>query len=131
MIDLVTIGHVTLDHTPTGVRPGGAAYYAAITAHRLGLRVALLTSFGPDFPRDALPPDVEIATVPSERTTIFEVRPTGTGRQLAVLSRAADLQEQDLPEAWHEAPRVLLCPVASEVDPALASTFTDAALGVL
>ena len=38
-VDLVAIGHVTLDRTPTGIRPGGAAYYAALTAHRLGLRV--------------------------------------------------------------------------------------------
>ena len=34
MIDLVSIGHVTFDETPSGVRPGGSAYYAALTARR-------------------------------------------------------------------------------------------------
>ena len=49
------VGHLTLDVTASGTRPGGAAYYAALTAHRLGLRVGLLTSFGEDNPADALP----------------------------------------------------------------------------
>ena len=31
MVDVVIVGHVTLDQTPGGVRPGGAAYYATIT----------------------------------------------------------------------------------------------------
>jgi len=34
-VDFVAIGHVTLDQTPRGTRPGGAAYYTAMTAHRL------------------------------------------------------------------------------------------------
>ena len=59
-VDFVAIGHVTLDQTPRGTRPGGAAYYTAMTAHRLGLRVGLLTSYGPDFPRDAIPDDIEV-----------------------------------------------------------------------
>ena len=40
MVDVVVVGHVTLDQTPGGVRPGGAAYYATITAQRQGLRVS-------------------------------------------------------------------------------------------
>ena len=39
MIDLVAIGHLTFDETPSGIRPGGSAYYAALTARRLGLSV--------------------------------------------------------------------------------------------
>ena len=74
MVDFVAIGHLTIDQTPRGSRPGGAAYYAAITAHRQGLRVGLLTSFGPDFPRDALPSDVSVVNVPSSRTTTFKSR---------------------------------------------------------
>ncbi len=91
-MDFVAVGHVTLDRTPSGTRPGGAAYYAALTAHRLGLRTALLTSFGPGVPADALPHDLVVVNVPSERTTTFELAEAARGRQLTVLSRAADLE---------------------------------------
>src|SRR5262249_59934520 len=100
----VAIGHVTLDRTSQGVRPGGAAYYAAMTAHRLGLRAAVLTSCGPEFPVEALPPDVEIENVPSERTTVFVHEPSVRGRHLRVSSRAADLEAPHLPEDWRERP---------------------------
>jgi sugar/nucleoside kinase (ribokinase family) len=135
-VDFVAVGHLTIDQTPRGPRPGGAAYYAAITAHRQGLRVGLLTSFGPDFPRDALPADIHVVNVPSERTTVFTIGPGRIAegrrvRQLSVLSRAADLEAASLPEAWREASLGALCPVVAEVDPALASAFSDTSLAAL
>lgn len=135
-MDFVAVGHLTIDRTPRGPRPGGAAYYAAITAHRQGLRVGLLTSFGPDFPRDALPADIHVVNVPSERTTVFTIGPGRIAegrrvRQLSVLSRAADLEAASLPEAWREASLGALCPVVAEVDPALASAFSDTSLAAL
>lgn len=129
-MDFVAVGHVTLDQTAGGTRPGGSAYYAALTAHQLGLRVALLTSFGPDFPGDALPPDVAMVNVPAERTTIYELEDSPRGRSLTLLSRAADIEEGHLPDDWRRAPLALLCPVANEVDPALAASFPEASLGV-
>lgn len=132
-VDFVAIGHVTLDETPQGLRPGGAAYYAAITAHRAGLRVGLLTSFGPDLPGDALPPDVTVVNVPSERTTTFRIgrSPVGPGhgaRALTLLERATDLEAATLPAAWREATLGALCPVAAEVDPAFAAAFPETSL---
>src|SRR5436309_2036475 len=61
--DFVAVGHVTLDRFGTDVRPGGAALYAALTAHRLGLSVGILTSHGDDFPLDLLPSQIEVVTV--------------------------------------------------------------------
>jgi sugar/nucleoside kinase (ribokinase family) len=135
-VDFVAVGHLTIDQTPRGPRPGGAAYYAAITAHRQGLRVGLLTSFGPDFPRDALPADIHVVNVPSGHTTVFTIGPGRIAegrrvRQLSVLSRAADLEAASLPEAWREASLGALCPVVAEVDPALASAFSDSSLAAL
>jgi 1D-myo-inositol 3-kinase len=135
-VDFVAVGHLTIDQTPRGPRPGGAAYYAAITAHRHGLQVGLLTSFGPDFPRDALPADISVVNVPSERTTVFKI---GQGRivegrrvrQLSVLSRAADLEATALPREWREASLGALCPVVAEVDPAVATAFSDTSLAAL
>jgi sugar/nucleoside kinase (ribokinase family) len=130
-VDFVAVGHLTLDRTPGGTRPGGAAYYAAMTARRLGLRVALLTSCGADFPTDALPPDIEVMNVPSDRTTMFELDESPRGRRLRVLSRAADIEEGHLPTEWRSAPMAMLCPVLNEVDPALGASFAEASLGLL
>jgi sugar/nucleoside kinase (ribokinase family) len=130
-VDLVAIGHLTLDRTPGGTRPGGAAYYAAMTAWRLGLRVAVLTSCGRDLPADVLPPDVEVVTVPSDRTTVFELDESPQGRRLRLLARAADLEEGHLPAEWRDAPLAMLCPVINEVDPALSAGFVEASIGVL
>ena len=129
--DLVAVGHVTVDRVAGGERPGGAGYYAAVAATRLGLRVGLLTSFGEDFPASRLPAGVEVVNVASKLTTTFEVRQGSAGRTLRLLARAADLEEADLPVAWRRAPLAMLCPVANEVDPALAAAFAEGALGVV
>jgi len=130
-VDFVAIGHVTLDRTPRGTRPGGAAYYSAMTAHRLGLRVGLLTSFGPDFPLDAIPAGIEVVNVPAERTTTFRIGQGGRTRELAVLARSADLEVEALPEAWRGATLGALAPVIGEVDPAFAAAFPETSLVVL
>jgi sugar/nucleoside kinase (ribokinase family) len=135
-VDVVVVGHVTLDQTPRGTRPGGAAYYAAITAHRQGLRVGLLTSLGPDFPREALPREISVVDVPSSRTTTFRIGPGRIadgrrGRELAILGRAADLEAAALPAEWQDVGLAALCPVAGEVDPALAAAFPEASIVAL
>jgi sugar/nucleoside kinase (ribokinase family) len=129
--DLVAVGHVTLDETSRGVRPGGAAYYAAITAHRLGLRVGLLTSFADDFPRDALPSDIELEVVPAARTTRYALGSSARGRRLSLRARAADLDVHRVPLAWRDPPLALVGPVAGEVAPAIAAGFGDTAVAVL
>jgi len=131
MIDLVAIGHVTFDETPSGVRPGGSAYYAGLTAHRLGLSVGLLTSVAPDYPLDIFLKGLHVTTVPSADTTRYRLGTSKGARTLTLLSRAADLEAEHLPAAWRGAPLVVLSPVAGEVDPALAGAFEDAAVAVL
>ncbi len=129
-VDLVLVGSVTLDHLPQGARPGGAAFYAAWAAHRLGLHVGLLTSLGPDFPQDALPPDLALAAVQAPRTTVFEHAVGPGGRRLTLRARSSDIEAGDLPREWTRAPLAMLCPVAGEVDPGLAGCFPEASLGV-
>jgi sugar/nucleoside kinase (ribokinase family) len=131
MIDLVAIGHVTFDETLSGVRPGGSAYYAALTAHRLGLSVGLLTSVASDYPLDIFPKGLQVTTVASPNTTRYRLGKSKGVRALTLLSRAADLEAEHLPAAWRGAPLAVLSPVAGEVDPALAGAFEDAAVAVL
>jgi 1D-myo-inositol 3-kinase len=129
--DIVAVGHITLDRVGGAERPGGAAYYAAVTASRLGLRVGLLTSFADGYPLAVLPPGVEVVNVASRQTTTFEVGQGPSGRTLRLLARAADLEEAAMPAAWRRVSLAVLCPVANEVDPALAAAFSEASVAVL
>jgi 1D-myo-inositol 3-kinase len=127
--DFVAIGHVTLDRVGEATRPGGAALYAAVTAHRLGLSVGLLTSHAGDFPLDAVPPQIEVVTVDAPATTRFEHRYDAGLRSSLVTGRALPLGAADVPDDWLEAPLVLLAPVLDEVDPLIAAEFAEGAVG--
>jgi 1D-myo-inositol 3-kinase len=127
--EFVAIGHVTLDHFGEAVRPGGSALYAAVTAQRLGLSAAILTSHAPDFPLDDVPTQIEVVGVEAPSTTAFEHRTAAGGRVLRALGAAQRLTSADLPPDWRGAPLVLLAPVLQEVDPPLAAAFRDAAIG--
>lgn len=128
--DFVAVGHLTVDELPAGLRPGGSVLYAGLMAHRQGLRVGLVTSYGPDFPRDALPREIDVVAVPAPATTRFTLDYTPTGRTLTLRSRAAALAPVHLPERFAEAGIAYLAPVADEVAPDFAAAFPDAAVGV-
>jgi 1D-myo-inositol 3-kinase len=127
--DFVAIGHVTLDRFGDAARPGGSALYAAVTAHRLGLSVGLLTSHADDFPLEVIPPKIEVVSIPAEETTLFEHRQEPSGRMSHVRSVAGPLTADDVPDDWRDASLCLLAPVADEVDPLIATRFTDGAVG--
>ena len=127
--DFVAIGHVTLDRFGESTRPGGSALYAAVTAHRLGLSVGLLTSHGDDFPLEVIPSRIEVISVPADETTVFEHRHEPGGRVSHVRSVASPLTTADVPEDWRDAALTLLAPVVDEVDPMIATFFTDGAVG--
>lgn len=127
--EFVAVGHVTLDRVVGALRPGGAALYAAVAADRLGLSAGILTSHADDFPLEAIPPRIEVVSVPSASTTTFTHASDG-GRRRLVSRRevAAPLGASDVPEDWREAPLVLLAPVLGEVDAAVARAFDDASV---
>ena len=128
--DFVAIGHVTLDRIGDATRLGGAALFAAVAAHRLGLSVGLLTSHGDDFPLDLIPPQIEVVGVPAADTTRFEHRQDAGGRVSHVRTVAGPLTKTDVPDDWRGAALTLLAPVLDEVDPMIATLFTDGAVGV-
>ena len=126
--EFVAIGHLTLDRFGDAVRPGGAALFAAVTAHRLGLSAGILTSHGDDFPLELIPPQIEVVSVPAGDTTRFTHGKAGETRVMTVESLARPLGMQDVPEDWREASIVLLAPVIDEVDPLLAAAFPEATI---
>jgi len=127
--DFVAIGHVTLDRIGEATRPGGAALFAAVTAHRLGLSVGLLTSHADDFPLDLIPPKIEVVSIPAADTSRFEHRQDAGGRVSHVRAVAGALTMVDVPDDWRAASLTLLAPVLDEVDPMIATLFTDGAVG--
>ena len=127
--DFVAVGHVTLDRFGDTVRPGGAALYAAVTAHRLGLSAAILTSHGDDFPLEVVPPQIEVVGLPAADTTSFKYAPAEVERVMRVTGTARPLGVHDVPEDWRGADIAMLSPVVDEVDPLVATAFGEASLG--
>ncbi len=128
-INYLIIGHLTRDLTPEGPRLGGTAAYAGLTAHALGLRVGIVTSWGAELPLGNLK-HIPIISYPAEHSTTFENIYTDKGRVQIVHTVAPRLDYHLIPEPWRQAPIVHLGPVAQEVEPSLVRRFPDALVGV-
>ena len=109
----LAIGHITRDLLPDGSSTaGGTALYTAITAERLGVQAAILTSAA-HFP-EQLPPSIAFVSAPTNRTATFENRYTAEGRQQWLHDEAPPIRINDIPGSWLEAPLVHLGPVLHE-----------------
>jgi sugar/nucleoside kinase (ribokinase family) len=128
-VDYLVIGHLTEDITPAGVRLGGTAAFAALTARAFGLRVGIVTSIGEQTPLKILEGIPMLATS-SPHGTVFENIRTPAGRTQIIRKRAADIALEGLPDAWRKAPIVHLGPVAQEIAPDAAAGFSASLLGV-
>ena len=128
--DFLAIGHVTLDLTERGPVPGGAAFYASITAARLGWRAGLLTTgAGPEFEGFLHSLDL-VVNEPSDVTTTFEMSYSGDARSLILHAVAPPIEPERLPAGWDDAPVVLLAPVFQEVPGSVVERFSRSLLGV-
>lgn len=120
--EFVVIGHATCDLVSGDAwRLGGTVTFAALTAHRLGLRVAIVTSGTPPLlaALSRTVPGSAIAASPATEATTFENIYHGGQRHQYLRARARELALADVPPAWRSAPIVLLAPVAQEVDPGI------------
>ncbi len=125
--DFVAIGHATRDLLPGGGwRLGGSVAFASLTASRLGMHAAVLTSCTPDVLRalQETLPDVDIRAVPSPEATIFENIYTGGVRRQFLRGRALPLELDAVPDVWRAAPVILLAPLAGEIGPELAAALS-------
>lgn len=123
--EYLVLGHVTRDLLPGGgTAPGGTALYAALTAHRLGVRAGILTA-AEQIPGE-LPSEISIVNIPTATTSTFENRYTPTGRQQWLHAAAPALAPEALPEAWYDVPMVHLGPVLHECTLAMLDAFPRA-----
>ena len=126
--DFVVVGHVVRDVAPGGYELGGTVTFAAVQAHRLGLRVGVVTRAPADFDPAETLGFAEVACGPSEAWTTFENTYTPEGRMQRLRSRAAPIEPADVPGAWLAAPIVLLGPVFHEIPASFARQFSRNAL---
>ncbi len=130
-VDFLVIGHITKDLQPDGFTLGGTVTYAAITAHRLGRRAAILTRAEPTIVQDGLYQGIEVHVLPSECTTTFRNIYHDGHRQQFVSHVAPPITAADVPPHWRDPNIVLLGPVAQEVAPDLATVFPRSLVGVI
>lgn len=134
MIDYLAIGHIAADLQPDGsYRLGGTALFAALAAHRLGLRAAIVTACSPELDLSSLPGDLPVLRQPSQATTVFENRYSNDGRIQFVHARAATIElgarAHQLPPDWRRAAIVHLAPIIQEIAPDCATLFPAALVG--
>ena len=123
--DYLVIGHITKDNIPSGAILGGTPSYAGLTAHKLGKRTAIVTSFGPDVPLLTVLDGIDIHSFPGDATTTFENIYVGGVRHQKWLATGAPLALASVPPAWRKSPIVHLAPMAQELSPALCRQFPD------
>lgn len=128
-VDYLVIGHITCDVTPGGLRLGGSAAYAALTARAMGLRVGVVTAWANEIPLAGFE-GITVISAPSERATRFENIHTGQGRVQVIHHVAPKIDYSLVPEAWRRARIIHLAPVAQEVDASLPADFRPALLGL-
>ena len=121
--DFLAIGPVTRDLTPNGYSVGGAVTFGALTALRMGLRPAIVTSAGPNSDIDAIGPEIPVHVVHSAESTTFRNIYERRTRKQVLESVAAPITPPDVPQRWRSAPMVLLGPLAGEVSYELARYF--------
>lgn len=95
--DYTTVGHVTIDVLEDGSRqPGGAAFYSALQAARLGLRVQIITRGVQREIEDALDPyrqELHLLVQPARHTTTLQTSGSGSERVQRVLAWAGPIRE--------------------------------------
>src|SRR3990167_3525371 len=122
MLDYLAIGHIAQDLTPDGVRLGGSATYAALTARAFGLNAGIVTAAAPEAALAGLD-GVQVHCLPSRHSTTFENIYGPDGRVQILHAQAELLTVAAIPAKWQGAQIVHLAPIANEVYPNLVAFF--------
>lgn len=137
--DYLVIGHITADLQPDGeVVLGGTALYSALTAARLGARVAVLTRgvFGCEVAGMKVPSlepyaeEISIISQDADVPTTFINEYRADLRVQTMPHWAGEIDLRGLPPHWRNTPLVHLGPIADEVNPSQAVGLTTNFLGI-
>jgi 1D-myo-inositol 3-kinase len=128
--DFLVIGHVAKDKTAEDWRLGGTAAYASLTASRLGMRTAVLTSAASDLDPSLLLPEIDVRLLPSAETTVFENVYSTERRLQYVWAKAGTITASDVPRDFLGAEIVLLGPLVSEIEEEVTRCFPRSLLAI-
>ena len=123
--EFLAVGHIARDETPDGARIGGAVAYGALTALKMGLRAAVVTSAARDLDIAGALPGVDVHLVESAKTTTFYYPHLKGKRRQYLRSVAAPITAADVPAHWRRSPLVLLGPLAGELSLSLPRLFPE------
>jgi sugar/nucleoside kinase (ribokinase family) len=126
--EYLALGHFTRDVIPGGAILGGTCSYAALTALKLGLRTAAVTSYGPDLPPLDILEGVVIQNQAHFESTAFENIYFQGERFQKWHTSARSISLEGLPAAWLRSSIVHFAPVAQEVQPSQSAAFSGASL---
>jgi len=127
--DYLIIGHLARDLTTEGVRLGGTASYASLTAGALGRHPAVVSSFEPRLDLSPLY-GIAIHNIPANATTTFQNIYAPAGRIQMLLDCAEPLTTESIPPAWKNIPLVHIGPISNMVSPDLLHSFPDSWIGL-
>ncbi|MFN8454570.1 MAG: PfkB family carbohydrate kinase [Anaerolineae bacterium] len=123
------VGTVTKDLLPEDrFVYGGTVNYAGVVVKNLGWQPVIVTAAAPDFAPPAHLAEAEWHVVPAAVTTTFRNVYTPQGRQQTVGPIARSIGPADIPAAYRRLPLVHLCPLAQDVELAVADVFEQATL---
>ena len=129
LADYLVVGHITQDISNGRVRTGGCVYYGAITAQKLGLSVAIVTSCpnGFNFPEEIK--TRKIITVDSDDLTTFVNKYVSkdemSDRSQTIISTANKISIDDIPPSWRTIPFVHFGPLVNELGPDVIQGFPN------
>ncbi len=125
--DYLIFGHITQDLVEDGTRLGGTAFFSSILARRLGLDVALVTSYDADLDLEALD-RIQIINQKGQGTTTFKNIYGAADRTQYLVDRAKSLDPSLIPNSYQTAKIVHLAPVAREIDLKVGRKFPNSSL---
>ena len=127
--EFVVVGHVCQDLLPDGgLSIGGSVSYAATTALRMGYRVGVVTSAGPNMDLGDALPGAQIVCHRAAETTVFENIYYNGQRTQFLHGRADVLTCEHIPAEWRQAPMVYLGSIDQEIDQSVFRCFPEQAL---
>jgi len=127
--DYLLVGHFTKDLKEKGFALGGSVYYSGIIAKKLGEKVKIITSFGPDISPEKVLEGFKIVNIPSSQTTTFlNVYKKGKRTQF-LFKKAKKISPFCLTNDWQGSKVIHLAPVAQEINEKLFFLFKDSFLG--
>lgn len=129
-LDYLIVGHITQDMLSDGsFAPGGTVYYSSRTAQILGQKAGIVTSINGTVDLSEFK-NIEIVSKKSTHNTVFENQYTPKGRIQFIHNRASDLNINDIPKNWQNAPVIHLGPIAAEVDGKMVTMLQNSFVGL-